>query len=34
MIDDVGKLINQSNLTNSVDGINKTFLIINNLELL
>ena len=34
MIDDVRKLINQSNLTNSVDGINKTFLIINNLELL
>ena len=34
MIDDVRKLLNQSNLTNSVDGINKTFLIINNLELL
>ena len=34
MIDDVRKLINQSNLTNSLDGINKTFLIINNLELL
>ena len=34
MIDDVRKLINQCNLTNSVDGINKTFLVINNLELL
>ena len=29
MIDDVRKLINQSNLTNSVDRINKTFLVIN-----
>ncbi len=34
MIHDVRKLINQSNLTNSVDRINKTFLVINNLELL
>ncbi len=34
MIDDVRKLITQSNLTNSVDRIKKTFLVINNLELL
>ena len=34
MIDDVRKLINQGNLTNSVDKISKTFLVINNLELL
>ena len=34
MIDDVRKLITQSNLTNSVDRTNKTFLVINNLELL
>ena len=34
MIDDVRNLINQCNLTNSVDNINKTFLVINNLELL
>ena len=34
IIDDVRKLIKQSNLTNSVDRKNKTFLVINNLELL
>ena len=34
MIDDVRKLINQCNLTNSVNNISKTFLVINNLELL
>tara|TARA_B100000963_G_scaffold15540_1_gene11874 strand:+ start:536 stop:1405 length:870 start_codon:yes stop_codon:yes gene_type:complete len=34
MIDDVRKLINQCNLTNSVDSIKKTFVLINNLELL
>ena len=34
MVDDVRNLINQCNLTNSVDNINKSFLVINNLELL
>ena len=34
MVDDVRNLINQSNLTNSVNNIYKTFLVINNLELL
>ena len=34
MIDDVRKLINQCNLTNSVNNVSKTFLVINNLELL
>ena len=34
MVDDVRNFINQCNLTNSVDNINKSFLVINNLELL
>ena len=34
MIDDIRKLIEQCNLTNSADTRNKTFLVINNLELL
>ena len=34
MIDDIRNLINQCNLTNSVNNIYKTFLVINNLELL
>ena len=34
MVDDVRNLIDQCNLTNSVDNINKSFLVINNLELL
>ena len=34
MVDDVRTLINQCNLTNSVNNIDKTFLVINNLELL
>jgi len=34
LVDDVRNFINQCNLTNSVDSINKSFLVINNLELL
>ena len=34
MIEDVRNLINQCNLTNSASHINKTFVVINNLELL
>ena len=34
MVDDVRNFINQCNLTNSVENINKSFLVINNLELL
>ena len=34
MIDDIRNLINQCNLTNSVNNVYKTFLVINNLELL
>ncbi len=34
LIEDVRKLIEQCNLTNTVDNSNKTFIVINNLELL
>ena len=34
LVDDVRNFINQCNLTNSVENINKSFLVINNLELL
>ena len=34
LVDDVRNFINQCNLTNSLDNINKSFLVINNLELL